>query len=93
MPAGQPYVGQPLGYQQITNLAAAVGLVVPAGARFAIIQAEAANIRWRDDGTNPTATVGIRLLQDDTYGREEDLKAVKFIQETLGGILNVAYYE
>ena len=53
-------LGKPLGYQQITTtLSAAVAVVFPTGTTYALIQAETHNVRWTDDGSTPTATVGI----------------------------------
>jgi hypothetical protein len=60
-----PYV--PLGYCQITSLGSAVALVtascatgsVPTGATIAEICVETASVRYRDDGTAPTTTVGM----------------------------------
>jgi hypothetical protein len=51
----------PLGYQQITSLSSATALTVPTGATVAVIIPETQAIRWRDDGTNPTASVGMPL--------------------------------
>ena len=82
----------PLGYQQITATAAAVGLTPPAGARIAQIDAEAQPVRWRDDGSNPTATVGMRIPVGSELKYSGDLSAIKFIAETAGAILNVSYY-
>ena len=58
------------GYQQITDLSSSVGLTVPTVTPeglngkpvFALIIAEGAPIRWRDDGTAPTASVGMPLV-------------------------------
>src|SRR5215471_10280162 len=48
------------GYTQLTGIVAATGLTpIPGGANCAMIQAEGDQIRWRDDGTNPTSTVGM----------------------------------
>jgi hypothetical protein len=114
MPQTTEGLGAPVGYQQITNLATAVGLTIPAAtspatagivgntsgtggassvgrARYALIQAEGANVRWRDDGVAPTASVGFRLLQDDSFVYTGDLSAIQFIQETAGGKLSVSY--
>lgn len=82
----------PLGFQQITATATAVGLTPPAGARIAVIDVEAQNIRWRDDGTDPTAAVGMRILVNSESKYSGDLSAIKFIAETAGAILNVSYY-
>lgn len=83
-----------LGYQQITTaaLASAVGLTVPAGAQAAIIQVNTQNVRWRDDGTNPTSTVGMRLRSGSEFLYTGELSKIKFIREASGAILNVSYY-
>jgi len=83
----------PKGYQQITSLSAAVGLTVPLFARIAVIQAEAQVVRWRDDGVNPTSTVGMTLAVGASITYSGDLAAVKFIQATSGAILNITYYD
>jgi len=80
------------GYQQITDLSAAVGLTVPAAAMAALIQAEGAVVRWRDDGTDPEATVGMRLLQDFDMWYTGDLSAITFIEESASATLNISYY-
>ncbi len=62
----------PLGYQQITGapMTAGTGLTVPAGATMALISVSGATMRWRDDGTAPTASVVLgtvlALAQDQT---------------------------
>jgi len=47
------------GFQQITVSTTAVGLTVPQGALFAVVEIESNAIRYRDDGTDPTASVGM----------------------------------
>ena len=84
--------GAPLGYQQITTLTTAQTLTVPAGANLALIAAEAVDIRWRDDGTAPTASVGMQLFLGAPQTFSGDLAALKFIQTAAGSILNVSYY-
>lgn len=82
-----------LGYEQLTSLGApAKALTVPARAKIAFIQAEAQAVRWRDDGTDPTASVGMRLVADEEMWFTGDLNAVKFIEEAAGAKLNVSYY-
>ena len=64
-----------------------------AGAALALLQAEGANIRWRDDGTVPTATIGtILYVGADPYPYSGDLNRIQFIQVAAGAILNVTYY-
>lgn len=83
---------RPIGYQQITSLSAATALTVPEGARFALIQAEAQAVRWRDDGTNPTATVGMKIAVDAVLEYSGDLSTFKAIEAVLGAKLSVSYY-
>lgn len=85
----------PLGFQQITGMISATSLTIPAGATVAIIQAEAQNIRWRDDGPVPTSTVGMLIFATDTRGLPYvgNLANIKLIQATSGAIANVAYYQ
>lgn len=88
-----PYTPTPLGYQQITNLTSATALTVPATATYAIIQAESVDVRWRDDGTNPTASVGMLLFAGASQTFSGDLTTLKFIQTQASSILNVSYYK
>jgi hypothetical protein len=88
------------GYQQITTLTASVGLTIPARAPdglnakpvFALIIAEGAPVRWRDDGTAPTASVGMPLAVGVPLQYDGDLTKIRFIQQSASGILNISYY-
>jgi hypothetical protein len=87
------------GYQQIT-VSTSQGLTIPARAPdglnakpvFALIVAEGASVRWRDDGTAPTATVGMPLAVGVPLQYDGDLSKIRFIQQTTTGIINVSYY-
>ena len=81
-----------LGYQQITSLSAATALTVPAGATRAIIVAESQGVRWRDDDTAPTASVGMVLPVLVTLSYDGDLNRIRFIQQAASATLNVSYY-
>lgn len=83
---------KPLGYQQITVLTSAVGLTPPPGTRVALIQSITEGVRWRDDGTNPTATVGMSLAAGADLLYSGDLVAIKFFEEAASAELNVSYY-
>lgn len=84
------------GYQQLTTaLSASAVLTVPAGTTMALIQATGAPVRWRADGTDPTATVGMLIDAggEVMYSASTDaLAALKFIRTTAGAELNVTYY-
>jgi hypothetical protein len=86
------FANQCLGYEQLTDLDAAASLTVPSGARLAIIQAEVKAVRWRDDGTAPTAAVGMVLASGASMEYGGDLSAFSAIEVETGGILNVTYY-
>ncbi len=81
-----------LGYQQITSLSSSTALTVPAGATLALIVPETQNVRWRDDGVAPTASVGMLVPANSSMSYDGDLKAIRFIAATAGAILNVSYY-
>src|SRR4051794_32367756 len=67
------------GYQQLSvTTGTAVALTVPAGSKFAVIQTSG-EVRWRDDGTNPTATVGMKLAAAGELDYDAALAAIKFI--------------
>ncbi len=84
----------PLGYAQDTTISAASALpTVPAATTVALIQAEGANIRWRDDGVDPTASVGMLLGAGTAFWYRGTFAAFKVIQVSGGGILNVSYYQ
>lgn len=81
-----------LGYQQITSLSSATGLTIPQGTTMALIVAETQGVRWRDDGTDPTASVGMPIAAGAYLNYDGDLNRVKFIEQTASAKLNVSYY-
>jgi len=97
MPGTKDQNLQPMGYQQITALSASTALTVPAGAKYALIQAEVQEVRYRDDGTAPTGTVGMWLAPStaDAYialWYTGKLSALRFIESAASAKLNVSYY-
>jgi len=80
------------GYVQLTTLTVATGVTAPGGANCAMIQAEGDQIRWRDDGTNPTATVGMFIPSGSGIWYTGDFTKLKFIQQSGGGIINISFY-
>jgi hypothetical protein len=83
---------RPLGYQQITAAATAQALTVPEGARLALINCVTNNCRWRDDGTDPTATVGMQLAAGSELAYSGNLTAIRFFEEAASTELNISYY-
>lgn len=89
----QPGYVSPAGYVQLTSLGSATALSsIPVDTRMALIQPEAQAVRWRDDGTNPSATVGMPLAVGTTLVYTGNLTAIKFIEQTSGAKLNIVYY-
>lgn len=92
--------GIPRGYQQITMDTVAQGLTIPKDANAAIIQFEMWSVRWRDDGQNPTSTVGMLGFAGNfiELSTADQLAAFKFILDSNStdddaGKVNVSYYE
>jgi hypothetical protein len=89
-----------IGYQQITSLSSAQSLTVPARDKtglnqkptFALITPLTANVRWRDDGVAPTASIGMPLAAGVTLQYDGDLTKIQFIQNGGTAELNISYY-
>jgi len=90
----------PCGYQQITVLSSAAGLTLPTaqivGAYQAptrcLITAESQAVRWRDDGTDPTAAIGYPLAVGAELRYDGNLKNIKFIEQAASAKLNIVYF-
>jgi tRNA A-37 threonylcarbamoyl transferase component Bud32 len=94
----------PRGYQQITSISSATGLTVPVVANiyvgYAVIQCEYVSggtngvsvARWRDDGTNPTNTVGMQIASGQEMDYSGDLTTLKFIDGSGVSQINISYY-
>lgn len=87
-------------YQQITSLSSAASLTVPSKSNqgldgtpaMALIRCETQAVRYRDDGTAPTASVGMPLAVGDVLEYDGDMKKIQFIEQTASAKLNVIYY-
>lgn len=89
---GQSYM-EPISYEQVTGIGAAKGLQsIPNGATLAMIQPESQNVRWRDDGVNPTTSVGMILVANDILFYSGNLADIKFIEVSATAKINVTYY-
>ena len=95
--ADSPIRLTPCGYQQITSISTAKSLTVPTtcGATpvtLARIPIEAQAVRYRDDGTAPTASVGMPMAVAASLDYTGALTKIQFIEQTSGGIVNVSFY-
>lgn len=94
-----PYVYTALGYQQISSLSSATLLTVPmnpngtVAAKIAEICVETQAIRYRDDGTAPTSSVGIPVSAGTCFQYSASLGALQIIQQSSGAVVDVAYYK
>jgi hypothetical protein len=82
-----------LGYEQITGLSSAKALTVPTGTTMVIITPETQAVRWRGDGTNPSATVGYPLASgNEMVFTAGNFEALRFIEQSASAKLNVYYF-
>lgn len=66
---------------------------IPKGARAALIEAETQSIRWRDDGTAPTATVGHVIAAGSSMFYEfGPLSNVQIIETAASAKANITFY-
>ena len=88
------------GYEQIGTVSSSIGLTIPAVDKngfavkptIALIIAETQAVRWRDDGTAPTASVGMPLAVGVALQYDGDLTKIRFIEQTASAKLNISYY-
>ena len=87
--------GEPCGYEQITSLSSAASLTIPPNATMALVQAETQPVRWRDDATAPTSSVGMILYPGNVVqlNTKKQLTNFRAIQTAASAKLNVVYYE
>lgn len=86
-------VRQPVGYRQLTAASSTSLVPIPIGAKRALIRCETQAVRYRDDGTAPTAAIGFPLAVGDVLEYTGDLTAIKFIEQAASTALNVLFYE
>lgn len=82
-----------MGTEALTVSSVAVSLTLPRGAEMAVVSLETANIRYKDDGTSPTASVGVLLAPGGLLIIcPGSIGTIKFIAQTSDALLNIAYY-
>lgn len=85
----------PRGYAQVVGVAAAANLPSPpADADLAVITVTGQNIMWRDDGSDPTTTVGNLIKTTDSpFEYRGNLNGFRMIQVSATATVNVTYYK
>ena len=91
------------GYQQITSLSTAQALTIPlrdpdgtsCKPNAVILQATGQNVRWRADGTAPTATVGMLIVStaEQPLYIDAAIDRLRFIETAASAVLNITYLE
>lgn len=89
---GQFEKRNPEGFEQLTGLSSAKGLTVPKGARLAVISCATQAVTWRDDGTAPTASVGVYLPVNTPFVYTGNLNQLQFIEAVASAVVNISYY-
>lgn len=76
------------------SLATAYGATIPASADYCILQADTQSIRWRDDNTNPTASVGHLLAAGATLViNKANFSKFKLIETTASAKAMITFYK
>lgn len=87
VPGGTPYKGR----EQITSLSSSTALTVPAGARWAIIQARTQAVWIRLDAAAAT-TAGFQLAAGQPMEITTPLADVRVIEAAASAVLDVLYF-
>jgi hypothetical protein len=82
---------EPAGYRQIFPTTV-TGVLIGDG-RVALIQTLHQNVRIRDDGVDPTTTVGFVLLAGQSIWYTGDLRKLRFLEEASGAEVNLLAYK
>ena len=91
---------RPLGYQQIDSTTlgtGAVALTFPTAVAgsvpgYAILQCQGGAVRWRDDGVDPTASVGMTIPANGELDYCGDLSKIKLITSSGTPTVDVSIY-
>lgn len=90
---GMRYSQNPAGHQQVTISTVAVTLVPPALAITRIMVRGTTDVRWRDDGVDPTASAGFPLLAGEVLILDSAFDDLRFIRAgAVDSVLSVAWW-
>lgn len=91
----QQFAGDPVGtFKLVAVGATAVGLAPPDAAMSALLSVEGGDVRFRDDGTAPTAAVGVRIAAGTVLAvrGKGSLTGIQFIAVAAAATVNVTFY-
>lgn len=88
---------QPLGYCQLTSVSSSTLVSscsggIPARTAWAVLCIDTAAIRWRDDGTAPTASVGMPVASGQCFYYSGTFAALRVIAQTGSPVVNISFY-
>lgn len=88
---------QPLGYCQLTSVSSSTLVSscsggIPALTGWAVICVDTAAIRWRDDGTAPTASVGMPIAAGQCFYYSGTFATLRVIAQTGSPVVNISFY-
>ena len=88
----------PLGYCQFTASSSAQTLsaascATPVRTAWAVICIETAGIRWRDDGTAPTASVGMPVAAAQCFYYNGTFSALSIIAQSGSPVVDISFYD
>lgn len=89
---GPPYQLFSTGFSQATVSSTAVGITPPGGSVVCFAVFEGNAVRYRTDGVNPTASVGVPLAVATPLQITSPLGGIKFIAQTGSATLNLDCY-
>lgn len=84
---------EPTGYEQKTAFNGAAVPLEVGDATAVLLQAEVTNVRWRDDGVAPTATVGMLIPAGQDFWYTGGPRRLSVIGVDGNSILNATGYK
>jgi hypothetical protein len=87
----------PLGYCQLTSVSSSTLVSscsggIPARTAWAVLCVDTAAIRWRDDGTAPTASVGMPVAAGQCFYYSGTFSTLRVIAQTGSPVVNISFY-
>jgi hypothetical protein len=79
--------------QYALSVSSPTSLTVPSGATMAQICVETAAVRYRDDGTAPTSSVGVPVGAGTCFSYAGPLTVIQFIAQAGSPTIDVSYYK
>lgn len=68
---------------------------IPVGSKYFMVSVDTANVRYRDDGTAPTASSGVQWASSATqpYWYAGQLSAIQLVAVSGSPVINVSFYK